>query len=1079
MRTLSAAVLTLASVLCGTQVSAQVTVREEALRIPTWEIGPPEVHPLWPGPRGEAIYPYTLNETLTDRKVDRTYRAIFLENEYVQVLVLPEIGGRVHGARDKTNGYTWLYWQPTIKPGLISMTGAWISGGIEWNFPHGHRPSGFMPVDHRVVRQEDGSATVWVGETEPIYRMRWLVGITVFPGRSYFRCEYVFINPTGYSHPFQFWATSATHANEWSQAQYPGDVVTGHGKQEFWNWPIHDRVDLTWWKNVKNASSFFAWNNPSDWFGTYDHRAQSGMAHVADHRVMPGKKLWTWGSGPSGRIWEDILTEGGGAYFEPQAGAWSDNQPDYHWMTPNQVRVATDYWFPVRDTRGFHNANEDFAVNTDLQKGLAFGGVYATGVFPGAKVVLKDARSHSVLKDATVDLSPDRPWTVEVPAGPGLSVYDLRLTVHDREGRLRIELQQSPPKKVDLPAPAKQPGDPARMTQDELAFWGEWLDRFRRGEEAEACYREALRRDPADPRANLEMGFRALKATRWEEALRHLDVALPRTQDSGRLAYGKGLAHLGLARYDEAYDAFARAARFTELLPAASLHLARLDVRRGEHRRALERAGDAAFRNGRFADIPALEAAIHRLMGSSEQALAAAERSLALDPMHFMAGREKSLALAKLGRPAEPWQATFDGYMRGAVQNFIELAAIYVEAGLHADADAVLDGFSKTQGAAPLNPMVHYLRGLCREAMGDTAGATELFRRGEGGPLAYSNPSRVEELAALEAALKVNPRDASAHHLLGNLLYGVGRREDALGHWKEATRLNPLLALSWRNVGYGERNLRQDDRAALDAYRKALEIDPSDARVLLEMDQVAERLKVAPAERLLSLEKLRATVERRDDLVLRWVDLRLADGAQAGLEAAHGAMTARDFHVWEGGYTLHLVWTDLNRTLGDLALERKDLRTALAYYEQAAQYPKNLKVAPRTPDFRAHVNWSFAGAHLALGQRSDAAPYLLRILDERHPKAGMGTYYQALAQKANGNTAAHDKLIAELETAARARTSADSTKAIGLYLLSLALDEKGERDGAAQARQQALERDPRAARRALTQAQVEFAGAHQ
>jgi hypothetical protein len=184
-------------------VSAQapVTVREEKLVIPTWQIGPPSVHPSYPGPQG-VIYPYTLNDVLTDRKADRAYDAVFLENEYVQILILPEIGGRVHGALDKTNGYRWLYWQPTIKPGLISMTGAWISGGIEWNFPHGHRPSGFMPVDHRVVRQADGSATVWVGETEPVYGTRWLVGMTLEPGKSRLRCDYVFVNPTSHRRSF-------------------------------------------------------------------------------------------------------------------------------------------------------------------------------------------------------------------------------------------------------------------------------------------------------------------------------------------------------------------------------------------------------------------------------------------------------------------------------------------------------------------------------------------------------------------------------------------------------------------------------------------------------------------------------------------------------------------------------------------------------------------------------------------------------------------------------------------------------------------------------------------------------------
>jgi len=110
---------------------------------------------------------------------------VTLENEYVRVLVLPEIGGACTGRGTRRTATRGCTGSPRSKPGLISMTGAWISGGIEWNFPHGHRPSGFMPVDHRVVKNADGSATVWSAETEPVYRMRWVIGLTLFPGRSY------------------------------------------------------------------------------------------------------------------------------------------------------------------------------------------------------------------------------------------------------------------------------------------------------------------------------------------------------------------------------------------------------------------------------------------------------------------------------------------------------------------------------------------------------------------------------------------------------------------------------------------------------------------------------------------------------------------------------------------------------------------------------------------------------------------------------------------------------------------------------------------------------------------------------
>ena len=292
-------------------------------------------------------------------------------------------------------------------------------------------------------------------------------------------------------------------------------MVTGHGKHQFWNWPIHEGVDLTWWKNVPNASSFFAFNNPSDWFGTYDHRARAGMVHVADHHVMPGKKLWTWGAGPSGRIWEEILSDGGGPYFEPQAGAWSDNQPDYHPLEPHEVKRVRDWWYPVRDTRGYHNADPCFAVNTDLRNGIPFGAAYATGIERNCRVVLEDARSGRVLQERTATISPDRPCIVTASPAPGLTIHDLRLTVFGPDGRKRISVRQRPPRKVELPAPFKEPGDPAKMNQDQLYLAGSWLDRFRRTEEALAYYRQALGRDPRDVRVNRELGLLALKQLRW------------------------------------------------------------------------------------------------------------------------------------------------------------------------------------------------------------------------------------------------------------------------------------------------------------------------------------------------------------------------------------------------------------------------------------------------------------------------------------------------------------------------------------------------------------------------------------
>lgn len=1068
-------------------LAGEVQAREESVTMPTWQIGPAQVHSVYYDASGyPGIYPYTLNEILTNTRVEKSYHAVILENEYIKVMVLPEIGGRLHGAADKTNGYEWLYWQKTIKPGLISMTGAWISGGIEWNFPHGHRPSGFSTVDHRIIHNPDGSATVWVGETEPIYRMRWLVGMTVFPGRSYVRCDYIFVNPTNNRNQYQFWATASTHANEYAQAQYPGDMVTGHGKHEFWNWPIDHGVDLTWWKNVPNASSFFAFNNPSDWFGTYDHKVQAGMVHVADHHEMPGKKLWTWGSGPSGRIWEDILSDGNSAYYEPQAGAWSDNQPDMHWIGPHEVKRTHDFWYPVRDTRGYHNANQDFAANTDLRDGAAFAAVNATSSVTGYKVVLRNAKTGTVLSEQVTAISPDRPYSVEVKVPPDSTVYDLDLAVYDPAGKPAIEVRQNPPRKVELPEGMKDPGDPAKMTQDELYHAGEWLDKFTRTGEALKYYEEALRRDPYDTRVNIEMAGLAIKSGRWDDALQYLGKAQKRDADDSRVWFLKAAAQFGAAKYQEAYDSFYRATYSGDYFAPAFLNLARLDLRAGHYRDAVEKAEEAESANGGFADIQAVKAAAWRHLDHHQNALEAADRAIALDPMHFMGGYERLLALQENGdtTTAREWGATWTAIMRGEVQNYLELAVDYGNAGLYGDADAVLARYAEGKQDATLYPMVSYLRGYYRELCGDREAAAQFYEKGVLGPVDYTNPHRLEEKDALEAALRHNPDDAHAHLFLGNLLYARQRRDEGFTHWQRAAALDPRLVHALRNVAYAERYLKNDLAASYEEYKKALAASPGDARVLMELDEVAQLLHVRASERFRTFESHLETVNSRDDLMASLVDLRLGQGDRRNLEIAQETLKTHHFHSWEGKYEIHHAWVEANERMGDLALAQKQFDAALGYYKLAGEYPKNLEVAPRTPEFRANINWDFARVELAKGDRPAAAGYLKQVLAEQYSKPNLGTYYQALARKAMGDDAGYRSALGSLEERSRGLTAGayenrGVREVLGHYLLSLVLEEKGDKAQAEAERKKALDAQPHAARLALTEAQIDFAGAHQ
>ncbi|MEA1997348.1 MAG: DUF5107 domain-containing protein, partial [Gemmatimonadota bacterium] len=363
--------LILMVILLGVAVSSArpegVKIYEEPITLPTYRIGRPEMMPFWRARFG-GIYPYTMLNKLTDDKYDRTYNGLWLENEYLKVLLLPEIGGRVHSAQDKTSGFQFIFDQRTVKPSLVGRAGAWISGGVEWNFPDGHRVSCFRHADWRLVENPDGSRTVWTGEIERIFGMRWSVGVTVHPGRTWVEGRVRLYNCTPYPHSFLWWANCGVRGSPEFQAVIPGEIATGHGKHNFFRWPVHNGVDLRYWKNAPGGTSLFAWDSESDYFGFYSPENNAGMVHWADHHIVRGKKLWFCGTSPAGRLWEVVLTDNDAPLVEPQAGAYSDNQPDYLWIMPGETKVFSHFWFPVRDIGVWDYASLEGAVTLRLEK---------------------------------------------------------------------------------------------------------------------------------------------------------------------------------------------------------------------------------------------------------------------------------------------------------------------------------------------------------------------------------------------------------------------------------------------------------------------------------------------------------------------------------------------------------------------------------------------------------------------------------------------------------------------------------------------------------------------------------------
>jgi hypothetical protein len=375
---------------------------EEPLTIPTYPVGPAEPSPMFYAGRGYQgaqgpVYPYPLLDQLGEGRVDKAYRALVLENEFVRLSVLPEIGGRIFSAEDKTNGYPFFYRQHVIKPALIGMAGAWISGGVEWNVMHHHRATTFMPVQSAIVENADGSRTVWVGETEWRDRMRWVIGVTLRPGSSVVEADVRMLNRTPLPHSVLYFANPAVHANEEYEVLFPPDVAwaTFHSKVDFAPWPLArgpfmgipypPGTNLGLWKNHPKPVSFFVYRSDLDFLGGYDHGRKAGVAHVADRRFAPGKKFWTWGNGPDGRMWDEILTDADGPYIELMTGGYSDNQPDYSWILPGEDKPLVQRWFPIRDLGGLKAATADGALSLDVAGGRGRLAVNTPSAQPGAR----------------------------------------------------------------------------------------------------------------------------------------------------------------------------------------------------------------------------------------------------------------------------------------------------------------------------------------------------------------------------------------------------------------------------------------------------------------------------------------------------------------------------------------------------------------------------------------------------------------------------------------------------------------------------------------------------------------------
>lgn len=1021
--------------------AAPVAVWREDLVIDTYLPAPADPYPAFLGSRvyqgsSGQVYPLPFHERISQHKTPHAWDAVHLENPWVRLVVLPELGGRIHVGLDRTTDYDFFYRNDVVKPALVGLAGPWVSGGVELNWPQHHRPATFLPTQCQVEHEADGSVTVWCSDHDPFARMKGMHGVRLRPDSSLVELRVRLHNRTEDTQTFLWWANVAAPANDDYQSFFPTDVraVADHAERAVTAFPAADRpyygVDyparvtpdrpdadrIDWYRNIPVPTSYMCVGTEDDFFGGYDHGRGAGFVHWADHRIAPGKKQWTWGNAPFGWAWDANLTDTNGPYVELMAGVYTDNQPDFSFLAPGETKTFSQYWYPIQGTGPVHQATREVAVRLDVEPGEGSTAlrvaVATTRVREGLEIALLRPDGQE-LRRWREGVAPGRPFVVESVLDGGRAGPDVVLEVRHAGEELLRWRHRPEPTTTPVPEPATEPDPPEQVrTVEELYLVGRHLEQYRHATRSpEPYWREGLRRDPDDVRTNVAMAARHHRAGRYADAEQHAHRAVRRltrlngNPEDGEAHYRWGLALARLGRTAEAYDAHARASWDYAWRAPARLAMARLDAAAGRDDDAVANAREVLRTDADSLQARAVLAVALRRLGRPEEATAVLVEARALDPLDAWT---RDLA----GGPPAPDPTVG-----------LDVALEHASVGETAAALRLLDDVARrgtVPGQVEVRPLAWYHRADLLARSGDADGARAALERARTAPRRHCLASRPDDVEALRRLTADHPDEAGAWTLLGHWWYAHGRHEDAVHAWRTALATDPDDVVVRRNLAVASYDIEHDAVAARRHYEQALELAPGDARLLYELDQLLARTGESTAARLARLEARADVVARRDDLTVELAGLLTAEGRT---EDAVGLLRGRRFQPWEGGEGRVLgAWDEAQLALARAALTAGDGDRAVAAVGEALDPPAGLGEARHPLANTAHLLLVLGDGHRAAGRADDARAAWRRAATSLGDVGDLGavphselTYAAVLAARRLGDTARADATLAGLE----------------------------------------------------------------
>ena len=859
-----------------------------------------------------------------------------------------------------------MYYNHVIKPALVGLAGPWISGGIEFNWPQHHRPSTFLPVDTTIEHHDDGSVTVWVNEMEKMFHQKGSAGFTLRPGCAYLEIQGILYNRTDVPQTFLWWANPAVAVNDHYQSVFPPDInaVFDHGKRAVSSFPIATGtyykmdysagVDISNYRNIKVPTSYMAVNSKYNFEGGYENDTLAGMLHVASHHFSPGKKQWTWGNGDFGRAWDRNLTDEDGPYIELMAGVYTENQPDFSWLMPYEEKRFVQYFMPYRELGVVKNASKDLIMNIEpTANGQVNLKVFATSAMD-VRICLEDKDGSKTYCDKVVTISPEQLFDEVIVTGT-TRMSDLRLTIM-RGSKVMLTWVAEPDEIRPIPDAAEAALLPHEVkTNEQLYLTGLHIEQYRHATYSPVdYYEEALRRDPMDYRCNNALGLWYIRKGRFDKAEPYLRRAVqvimrrnPNPYD-GEPIYNLAIALKYQGKVDEAYERFWKSTWNKAWADAGYFEAAKISAMQCRWEDALDELDRALANNWHNHKARALKTAVLRKLDRVDEALALIDESLEFDLFNYGCRYEKYLIEADEDALQEMKQM-----MRRSADNYDEIALDYAAAGMTEEATSLWQIAIKENA---VSPMTYYYMGECEKAT--KADATCCF------------PNRLEAIIALECAKKANDKDGLAPYLLGCLYYDKRQYDLAMENWKLSAQIEPKRPAVWRNLALGLFNKLDDQEKAVEYMERAFELDKTDARIFMELDQLYRRLHRPHAERLALLENHPELIAQRDDLLLEQITLLNQTGDYT---RAMQLLDGHHFHPWEGGEGKVPAQYQIARVeLAKQAIVAKKYERAISLLNECLEYPHHLGEGKLYGAQENDFYYLLGVAHSALGHEEKA-----------------------------------------------------------------------------------------------------------